>query len=116
MEQLESALPQLDLAFMGNPLLRPSGAAIPMTPEQVDEYVKCSEDPIYFIKNYVKIISLDEGVIPFRMWDFQEQFVKMMEENRFVITRMGRQSGKTQTTASYLIWCLLFKENYSIAV
>lgn len=103
-------------SFMGNPLLRPAGANISMTAEQVEEFMKCAEDPAYFIRTYVKIISLDLGVIPFKMWRFQEEMVNVMDNNRFVIAKMPRQVGKTQTSASYILWCILFKQSYTVAI
>lgn len=105
-----------EFSFLGNPLLKPAGAQMELTPEQVHELAKCRRDPIYFIKTYVKIISLDDGVIPFRMWPFQEEFVKTVDENRFTIAKMPRQVGKTQTSASYILWCMLFKKAYTIAI
>ena len=55
--------------YLGNPNLKPGGVGIEFTKEQVQEYLKCSQDPIYFIKNYVKIVSLDEGLVPFELYD-----------------------------------------------
>jgi hypothetical protein len=105
-----------DFSFLGNPLLKPAGAEIELTQEQQFELVRCRKDPIYFIRTYVKIISLDEGVIPFRMWPFQEEFVKTINKHRFTIAKMPRQVGKTQTSASYILWCMLFKKAYTIAI
>ena len=61
-----------DNIYLGNPNLKKSNVAIQWTQEQVQEYLKCKEDPLYFAVNYVKIISLDEGLVPFKMYDFQE--------------------------------------------
>ena len=103
-------------SFLGNPLLKPVGAKIELTAEQAQALIRCRKDPIYFIRNFVKIISLDEGVIPFNMWPFQERLVETMEANRFVIAKMPRQVGKTQTSASYILWCILFKKAYKVAL
>lgn len=105
-----------EYSFLGNPLLKPAGAKVELTLEQIDEIRKCRKDPIYFIKKYVKIISLDHGVISFAMWPFQERFVNEVEANRFVIAKMPRQVGKTQTSASYILWCILFKKAYTVAI
>ena len=83
---------------------------------QKDEIKKCIQDPIYFIRNYVKIINLDEGLVLFDMHDYQEEMVRAFHENRFSIVRIGRQSGKTTTSVGYLLWLSLFTERYSIAI
>ena len=97
----------------GNPLLKPAGTQIEWQPWQIEEYIKCKEDPIYFCEKYVKIISLDEGVINFKMFDFQKRFVKAAKENRFTIVRCGRQMGKTTTATGLLLHEGLFADNPS---
>ena len=57
--------------YLGNPNLKKANVATNFTPEEVQEYIKCSEDPVYFIQTYIKIVSLDKGLIPFDMYDFQ---------------------------------------------
>lgn len=80
--------------YRDNIRLRKPGLSKEYTQEQVEEYLRCSEDPIYFIKNYMKIISLDKGIVLFDMYPFQEKMVNTFHENRFSIVRVGRQSGK----------------------
>ena len=81
--------------YLGNPNLKKANVATEFSPEEVQEYIRCSEDPVYFILNYIKIVSLDEGVIPFTMYDFQVDMVKSFHENRFNIAKLPRQSGKS---------------------
>lgn len=102
--------------YRDNISLKRPGVQYEFTKDQLDEYLKCAEDPIYFIRNYVKIISLDQGIILFDMHDYQEEMVRAFHENRFTIVRIGRQSGKTTTSVGYLLWLSLFSENYSIAI
>lgn len=83
-----------NFSFNGNIKLKPAYAKIQMTTEQLMEYMKCEEDPVHFIRNYVKIISLDHGTVKFDMWDFQEEMVRAIVDNRFVICKMPRQVGK----------------------
>ena len=61
--------------YLGNPLLKKANVPIDFTPEQIEEYVKCGEDPIYFIKNYMQIVNVDEGLMNFEMWDFQDDMI-----------------------------------------
>ena len=103
-------------AYLGNPNLKPSRQAVAFTKEQVDEYVKCSDDPIYFMKNYMKIVQLDRGVISFDLWDFQEDLVNLIHNNRFVIAKFPRQTGKSTTVIGYILWYVLFQPNMSVAV
>ena len=71
--------------YLGNPLLKKSNVPINFSQTEVEEYLKCGEDPIHFIKNYVKIVTVDEGLRPFDLWDFQEDMVRKFIDNRFVI-------------------------------
>ena len=71
-------------AYLGNPNLKKANVATDTTPEQVQEFIKCANNPVYFIRNYIKIVSLDEGVIPFKMYDFQEKMV--MSSTRIDLT------------------------------
>lgn len=80
--------------YMGNANLKAAGVTINFSEKQIEEYVRCSQDPVYFIKNYVKIISLDKGTIPFSLYDFQEDMIETVHRNRFVIAKCPRQSGK----------------------
>lgn len=102
-------------SYRDNPLLKRVGVQISFTEEQVEEYVKCAKDPIYFAK-YIKIITLDEGVVPFKMYDFQKDMIDTFHNNRFTIMKCPRQVGKTTTTVAYLLWTILFKDSQSIAV
>jgi hypothetical protein len=102
--------------YNGNASLKRLGVEISYTEEQVAEILKCSEDPIYFIKNYVKIVNVDKGLIPFEMWNFQEDMVSEFHKNRFSICKMPRQVGKTTTTVGYMLWCVLFNIDYKIAI
>lgn len=103
-------------AYRDNPLLKKAGVQLEYTQEQIEEYVKCAKDPIYFAQNYVKIVNVDEGLINFKMWDFQKKMLATFRDNRFVITKCPRQVGKTTTTVSYLLWATLFQDSQNVAV
>jgi len=102
--------------YLGNPNLKKVGTEIQFTPEQVQEYLKCKEDPVYFAKNYIKIISLDEGIVPFKMWDFQEELIEKFHKHRFNIAKLPRQTGKSTTCVSYLLHYALFNDNVNIGI
>ncbi len=102
--------------YLGNSNLKAAGVNINFSEKQIEEYVKCAADPVYFIKTYVKIISLDKGTVPFVMYDFQEDMVELCHKNRFVISKMPRQSGKSTTVTSYLLHYILFNQSMSVAL
>lgn len=105
-----------DQIYLGNPLLKKANVPHQWTKEQIEEYVKCREDPVYFAMNYVKIVSVDEGLIPFRMYDFQKSLVEKFHKHRFNIAKMPRQTGKSTTVVSYLLHYSLFNDNANIGI
>ena len=105
-----------DQIYLGNPLLKKANVATEFTKEQVEQYIKCKEDPIYFVKNYVKIVSLDEGLVPFKMWDFQEDIITKFHNSRFNIAKLPRQTGKSTTVVSYLLHYALFNDSVNIGI
>jgi len=105
-----------DDIYLGNPLLKKANVQIDFTKEQIAEYVKCKEDPVYFTRNYVQIVSLDEGLVPFKMWDFQEELIRKFHNNRFNIAKLPRQTGKSTTVVSYLLHYILFNDNVNIGI
>ena len=83
--------------YLGNPNLKRSDVQQNWTKQNVEEYAKCMKDPTYFIQNYVKIISIDEGLVSFDLWDFQKKIINTFHNNRFTICKLPRQSGKSTT-------------------
>jgi len=102
--------------YLGNPNLKKSNVPVEFTKEQIEEYQKCMGDPVYFIQEYMKIVSLDEGLVPFKMYDFQKNMVQTFHDNRFTICKLPRQSGKSTTIIAYLLHYVLFNENVNIAI
>ena len=103
-------------AYLGNPNLKKINVPVEFTEEQIKEFTKCQNDPLYFIKNYVQIVSLDKGLVPFELYDFQEKMVDTMHNERFTICKLPRQSGKSTTIVSYLLHYALFNPNCNIAI
>jgi len=102
--------------YRNNERLKRSGAQLEYTQEQIDEYIKCSQDAVYFIKKYVKIVVLDHGVIPFELWPFQEKLIHLMHNNRFVIANILRQVGKTSTVVAYFLWLSIFTDSLNMLI
>jgi hypothetical protein len=102
--------------YKGSPNLKAANVQIQFTQEQIEEWLKCKEDPVYFTKNYIKIVSLDEGLVPFKMWDFQENMIQRFHANRFNIAKLPRQTGKSTTVVSYLLHYAIFNDNVNIGI
>ncbi|MFZ9728730.1 MAG: terminase large subunit domain-containing protein [Candidatus Nanopelagicaceae bacterium] len=105
-----------DQVYLGNPNLKKANVAVEFSQDQVLEFIKCKQDPVYFAKNYIKIVSLDHGEIPFKMYPFQEKLINNFHGNRFNICRMPRQTGKSTTCVSYLLHYAVFNDNVNIAI
>mgnify|MGYP006254302143 FL=1 len=102
--------------YLGNPNLKKANVPTNFTPKQVKEFIKCSQDPVYFIQKYIKIVSLDKGLVPFDMYDFQVDMVRKFDEDRFNIAKLPRQSGKSTIVTSYLLWYVIFNDNVNVAI
>ena len=102
--------------YLGNPNLKAAGVTVPFTEDDVIELRKCRKDPIYFIENYCKIITLDYGLQPFKLYECQREKVKIIHENRKVILMEGRQQGKTTTSAAYILWYTIFQDSKTVAI
>lgn len=102
--------------YLGNPNVKRDGVPQEWTQGLVNEYAKCMSNPVYFVKKYCKIISLDKGLVPFKLYDYQESMFEHFEDNRFNIVLACRQSGKSMSVCAYLLWYALFKSEKTIAV
>lgn len=104
------------MAYNGNPNLPSAREVVELSAEQLVEYERCVEDATYFIENYVKIISVDHGLVQFKPYQFQKEIIETSVKERFVICKMPRQVGKTTAIVGLLLWYILFTEQFSIAV
>ena len=103
-------------SYLGNPLVKRDGIVQSWTKEHLEEYVKCSKDPVYFVKNYVKVIHLDKGLVPFDLYPYQEKMFKHFIKNRFSVVLACRQSGKSVSSIAYLLWYVLFHSEKTVAI
>lgn len=102
--------------YLGNQNLKKIGSRLAFNQQEIDEYVRCAEDPAHFIKNHCKIVSLDDGLVPFRLYGYQEKFIDILQGNRWVISMQPRQSGKSQLVAAYILWFCIFHSNTQSAI
>ena len=103
-------------AYLSNPNLKRANTPIQFTEEQIIEFLTCKEDPVYFAKKYIKIVNVDDGLVKFNMWPFQERLVSNFHKNRFNICKMPRQCGKTTTVVSYLLHYIVFNDNVNVGI
>jgi phage terminase large subunit-like protein len=102
--------------YNNNKNLKAAGVAVEFTREQIEEYVKCKNDPIYFIKNYAKIVSLDDGVVPFDPFPYQERMIEAIHTNKNTLGKLFRQAGKSTIVAAYFAWYVLFNDNKTAVI
>ena len=102
--------------YKGNPNLKPAAIEHAYNEAEIKEFIKCQKNPAYFIENYVNIVSIDEGLVPFKLYDFQKEMVGTFHSNRFTICKLPRQSGKSTTIISYLIHYVIFNDAVNVAI
>jgi len=102
--------------YKGNPNLKPAAIEHAYDEAEIKEFIKCQKNPAYFIENYVNIVSIDEGLVPFKLYDFQKEMVGTFHSNRFTICKLPRQSGKSTTIISYLIHYVIFNDAVNVAI
>ena len=102
--------------YNGNPLLKKARRQIDWKPEMVQEWLKCAQDPIYFAEKYIKIVHVDHGFIPIRLYDYQKEIIEKLQNNRRVTVVTSRQAGKTTTAAAIILHYILFNEHKTVAL
>jgi len=102
--------------YKGNVLLKKSNQSIEWTEELIQEYIKCSKDPVYFTETYMKIINVDEGLVNFKLYDYQKEMVNSFKDNRYSIVTTARQAGKSTTTCAFILWYIIFQPEKTVAL
>ena len=102
--------------YLGNPNLKKANVQQEWTKEELQEYKRCMDDPQYFVEKYIMIVSLDEGLVPFKLYDFQKEMIGTFHNNRFTICKLPRQSGKSTTIIAYLLHYVLFNPTVNVAI
>ena len=109
-------MPATNDVYLGNPNLKKAGTEIQFTKKQIQEWIKCKSDPLYFSMKYMQIINLDEGLVPFSMYDFQKKILMDFHENRFNIAKLPRQTGKSTSVVAYLLHYAIFNDSVNIGI
>lgn len=108
--------PKAPKYYNRNPSLKAVGVQQDLTAEQVVEYGKCARDPVYFIEKYMRIIHVDKGIIPFDLRDYQKKYIKDLQNNRFIVSKWCRQSGKSTSSVGFMLHYILFNESKTVAI
>ena len=103
-------------SYLGNPNVKRDGILQVWDPELLKEYKKCMDDPVYFSENYVKVISLDSGLVQFKLYPYQKEMFGHFNESRYSIILACRQSGKSISACAYLLWFALFHPEKTVAI
>lgn len=103
-------------SYLGNPNLKRAGVNVNWTPDMVQEMMKCSQDVVYFVRTYMKIVNVDRGLIPFEPYDYQIEMLEAMANNRYNIIATSRQAGKSTTTCAFILWYILFNNDKNVAL
>ena len=109
-------MPTASDIYLGNPNLKKANTTQEFTKEHVQEFLKCKDDPVYFTHNHIKIVNVDEGLVNFEMYPFQEKLIENFHKHRFNICKMPRQTGKSTTVVSYLLHYAIFNDNVNIGI
>jgi hypothetical protein len=112
----DSVKKMFDKGYNGNPLLKKARRKIEWTPEMVEEYIKCAQDPIYFAEKYIQIVHVDHGLIPIKLYDYQKEIITKLTNNRRVTVVTSRQAGKTTTAAAIILHYILFNDHKTVAL
>ncbi len=102
--------------YLGNPKLKKANVPMEFTPDQIEEIGRAARDIEYFCEKYVKIVSIDEGLVPYEPYDYQKEIMHKVQDNRFVICKMPRQTGKTTTMAAVILHFALFNPDFNTAI
>lgn len=107
---------KIKTGYKGNERLRPDSMQIELDEFQLNEMKRCKADYRYFIENYMYITNLDNGEVLFKLHKFQKRMLRSFHESRRTVCMVGRQCGKTITTAAYILWYVLFKSNQNVYI
>jgi hypothetical protein len=102
--------------YRNNPHLKLPGVELQYTKEELEEYLKCANDPVYFCEKYIKVKTLDKGIVPFKLYNYQKKFIREIHKNRFVISKWPRQCGKSTCVTSYICHYVTFNQSVNVAI
>jgi hypothetical protein len=103
-------------SYLGNVNLKKKGVMIDWTKEMVEEFIRCSKDPVYFSEKYIQIVHVDHGLIPIVLYDYQKEIIHKTTNNRRTTVVTSRQAGKTTTAVCLILHYILFNDHKLVAL
>ena len=79
-------------------------------------YIKCVQDPSYFINQYCTIQHPQRGKIKFKLYPFQYDVLKEYQNNDYNVILKSRQLGISTLSAAYSLWLMLFQNDKNVLV
>ena len=104
------------MARKQNERLRTAHARVEYTQEQVTEMMRCATDPVYFITNYVYVQHPTKGKTKFNLYPYQIKMIEAYHAGRYTVVLSARQTGKSVTSAAYLLWFAMFNKDKTILI
>ena len=99
-----------------NNFVKSVGMECEYTQDQIKELMRCKKDPLYFIENYVKIVSIDKGITLFKLYPYQKDVLDHLMHNRYTVSLICRQAGKSVLVSAYGLWMAIFNDNRNIGI
>lgn len=101
---------------MKNPNVRRPGETSEYTPENIMDLKRCMQDPVYFFENFVKVKHPTQGLVPFKLFDYQKRILDALMNHKDVCILASRQLGKTVIVAMYFFWQANFQDNREFVI
>ena len=102
--------------YLGNVNIKRKGVSVNWTPEMMQDFAKCSQDPLYFVEKFVNIVHVDHGLIPIKLYDYQKEILEKITHERRVVAVTSRQAGKTTTAVTVILHYILFNTHKTVAL
>ena len=102
--------------YRGSNTLKKANVPIEWSPSLLQEFLKCSQDPIYFAETYMKIVNVDKGLITIPLYDYQKDIINTSKNERYTVAECSRQSGKTTAITVFVLWYIIFHPNKTVAI
>lgn len=115
-QQLNKCNMEFNDFYKGNPLLPKAGTRRNLTPEQIEEFKRCAEDPVYFANNYFYAVHQEHGLMQIKLYDYQKEAINVYNSKNRLIMLTARQVGKTTVATAIILHTALFNKDKNIAL
>jgi hypothetical protein len=102
--------------YRGDPHLKPTGIKTQFTQKQIEEFLRCRDDPIYFVQTYMKVLHVDHGLVTIELYPYQERLIRNCINHRRIVAEQSRQSGKTTAIVAFFLWYIIFNKDVTVGI